>query len=132
MSSFMEHTFDKYKNRLKEAAALIEETHQGCSVSKIKSELIAWLLKNAELSISEDDIFVSEIHHAGIMWDFQWKRMRAIEAAEKPGKIVPFNESNTVKAGMDFGHIAPDWLLIYQIGNGIIVFERTGSHSDLF
>jgi mRNA interferase YafQ len=29
-------------------------------------------------------------------------------------------------------HIKPDWLLIYQIGNGIIVFERTGSHSDLF
>lgn len=29
-------------------------------------------------------------------------------------------------------HIAPDWLLIYQIGNGIIVFERTGTHSDLF
>ncbi len=29
-------------------------------------------------------------------------------------------------------HISPDWLLIYQVGNGIIVFERTGSHSDLF
>ena len=29
-------------------------------------------------------------------------------------------------------HISPDWLLIYQIGNGIIVFERTGSRSDLF
>jgi len=29
-------------------------------------------------------------------------------------------------------HIAPDWLLIFQVGNGIIVFERTGSHSDLF
>ncbi len=29
-------------------------------------------------------------------------------------------------------HITPDWLLIYQIGNGIIVFERTGTHSDLF
>jgi mRNA interferase YafQ len=29
-------------------------------------------------------------------------------------------------------HIKPDWLLIYQIGNSIIVFERTGSHSDLF
>lgn len=27
-------------------------------------------------------------------------------------------------------HIKPDWLLIYQVGNGIIVFERTGSHSD--
>ena len=29
-------------------------------------------------------------------------------------------------------HISPDWLLIYQIGNGIIVFERTVTHSDLF
>ena len=29
-------------------------------------------------------------------------------------------------------HISPDWLLIYQVGNGIIVFERTGTHSDLF
>ena len=28
--------------------------------------------------------------------------------------------------------ISPDWLLIYQVGNGIIVFERTGTHSDLF
>ena len=29
-------------------------------------------------------------------------------------------------------HISPDWLLIYQVGGGIIVFERTGTHSDLF
>ena len=29
-------------------------------------------------------------------------------------------------------HIQPDWLLIYQVGNGIIVFERTGTHSDLY
>lgn len=29
-------------------------------------------------------------------------------------------------------HVRPDWLLIYQVGNGIIVFERTGTHSDLF
>ena len=29
-------------------------------------------------------------------------------------------------------HIKSDWLLIYQVGNGIIVFERTGTHSDLF
>lgn len=29
-------------------------------------------------------------------------------------------------------HIKPDWLLIYEVGNEIIVFERTGSHSDLF
>ena len=29
-------------------------------------------------------------------------------------------------------HILPNWLLIYQIGSGIIVFDRTGTHSDLF
>lgn len=31
-------------------------------------------------------------------------------------------------------HIAPDWLLIYQIHNNILILEltRTGSHSDLF
>jgi mRNA interferase YafQ len=29
-------------------------------------------------------------------------------------------------------HIEPDWLLIYKIDNNYIIFERTGSHSDLF
>ncbi len=29
-------------------------------------------------------------------------------------------------------HIKPDWLLVYQVGNGIIVFERIGTHSDLY
>ena len=31
-------------------------------------------------------------------------------------------------------HIAPDWLLIYQIHENILVLEltRTGSHTDLF
>ena len=31
-------------------------------------------------------------------------------------------------------HIAPDWLLIYQVKNNelVLVLSRTGSHSDLF
>ncbi|HMK44222.1 MAG TPA: type II toxin-antitoxin system YafQ family toxin [Dissulfurispiraceae bacterium] len=29
-------------------------------------------------------------------------------------------------------HIEPDWLLIYCISKDRIIFERTGSHSDLF
>lgn len=29
-------------------------------------------------------------------------------------------------------HIEPDWLLIYQIDADTIVFERTGTHSDIF
>ncbi len=29
-------------------------------------------------------------------------------------------------------HLEPDWLLIYKIESPTIIFERTGSHSDLF
>ncbi|MBA4696042.1 MAG: type II toxin-antitoxin system YafQ family toxin [Legionella sp.] len=29
-------------------------------------------------------------------------------------------------------HIDPDWLLIYKLESISIIFERTGSHSDLF
>lgn len=29
-------------------------------------------------------------------------------------------------------HIEPDWLLIYKVDVDKIIFERTGSHSDLF
>ena len=31
-------------------------------------------------------------------------------------------------------HIRPDWLLIYKIDpeENLIIFERTGSHADLF
>ena len=29
-------------------------------------------------------------------------------------------------------HIEPDWLLIYKIDKDQIIFERTGTHSDLF
>jgi mRNA interferase YafQ len=29
-------------------------------------------------------------------------------------------------------HIEPDWLLIYKLEANTIIFERTGSHADLF
>ena len=29
-------------------------------------------------------------------------------------------------------HIEPDWLLVYKLVDDEIIFERTGSHSDLF
>ena len=29
-------------------------------------------------------------------------------------------------------HIEADWLLIYKLEKGHLVFERTGSHADLF
>jgi mRNA interferase YafQ len=29
-------------------------------------------------------------------------------------------------------HIADDWLLIYKIKNRTVIFERTGTHQDIF
>ena len=29
-------------------------------------------------------------------------------------------------------HIAPDWLLVYELAEGEIILIRTGSHPDLF
>jgi mRNA interferase YafQ len=29
-------------------------------------------------------------------------------------------------------HVEPDWLLIYKLDGMQIIFERTGSHADLF
>jgi len=29
-------------------------------------------------------------------------------------------------------HLEPDWLLIYKLNDAEIIFERTGTHSDLF
>ncbi len=36
--------------------------------------------------------------------------------------------------GCRSGHIEPDWLLIYEIDNGllVLVLNRVGSHSELF
>lgn len=38
------------------------------------------------------------------------------------GKLFDFREC----------HIEPDWLLLYKIDDNIIIFTRTGSHSELF
>ena len=29
-------------------------------------------------------------------------------------------------------HIEPDWILIYKVDGDSVIFERTGSHSDLY
>lgn len=35
-------------------------------------------------------------------------------------------------AGRRECHLEPDWLLIYKLDGNDIVFERTGTHADLF
>lgn len=52
------------------------------------------------------------------------------------GKKLPFKNKDHSLSGNFINrrecHIQPDWLLIYKLSDSEIVFERTGSHSDLF
>jgi formate C-acetyltransferase len=106
---------------LKEETNSLIDKYLRISVSKAKSEAIAYLLKNAEISIHKDDIFVSQINDGSVMWDFWSKRTRKITDLEISDKVKELEESNTIRAGMDFGHIAPDWQYILDRGiSGII------------
>ena len=50
-----------------------------------------------------------------------------------PEQFIDHNLSGNYN-GFRECHIAPDWLLIYQVNNNelVLVLSRTGSHSDLF
>ena len=54
------------------------------------------------------------------------------------GERLPEKNKDHILQGEFFGcrecHIAPDWLLIYEISNEelILYLTRTGTHSDLF
>jgi mRNA interferase YafQ len=58
--------------------------------------------------------------------------MRSLVAAEP---IDPLHKDHRLIGnwqGRRECHIEADWLLIYKIDKNQVVFERTGSHSDLF
>ena len=61
------------------------------------------------------------------------KEVMQILAEEKP---LPTKYRDHPLIGNYVGHrechIQPDWLLIYKKASDTIVFERTGTHSDLF
>ncbi len=52
-----------------------------------------------------------------------------------PQQLPPKNKDHDLKgnfAGRRECHIAPDWLLIYEVDGKDLYLERTGTHSDLF
>lgn len=75
--------------------------------------------------------------------DVKRAKKRGLDLA-KLRKIIPLVEEKPLPqscrdhallgnyAGHRECHIQPDWLLIYKKDISTIIFERTGSHSDLF
>ena len=49
-----------------------------------------------------------------------------LEPKNRPHKLIG-NHANKFEC-----HIEPDWLLIYQVTDDLVVLYRTGGHSDLF
>ena len=49
-----------------------------------------------------------------------------------PDAGIPDHALKGEFAGRRECHIEPDWLLVYKREPGVIIFERTGTHADLF
>ncbi len=49
-----------------------------------------------------------------------------LEAHHRPHKLIG-NYAEKMEC-----HIEPDWLLIYEITDELVILYRTGTHSDLF
>ena len=65
------------------------------------------------------------------------KLQAIVEKLRNGEKLPPANRDHALTgnwANHRECHIVPDWLLIYQIHEDILILEltRTGSHSDLF
>lgn len=111
-----------YKNGLSgqeliEKTSEIENKYIGISTSRAKSEMMAYILKNAAVAVIPEDIFVWRMDHCGIMFNFLNEMISKKDFADVRKNITTFSESNTVGANMDFGHTAPDWQ--YTIDKGI-------------
>ena len=52
-------------------------------------------------------------------------------SAQLPENAFPHKLSGEYKGNWEC-HIAPDWLLIYDITEDAVILARTGSHADLF
>jgi mRNA interferase YafQ len=61
------------------------------------------------------------------------KRVLASLVAEEP--LTPRHRDHELIGnyrGRRECHIEPNWLLIYKLADDEVIFERTGTHSDLF
>lgn len=58
-----------------------------------------------------------------------------IEVLRIPAPLPIKNQDHDLKGkykGRRECHVAPDWLLIYEIDGNDLYLDRTGTHSDLF
>jgi len=64
------------------------------------------------------------------------EKLKTVLASLVNEQILPSQYQDHVLVGQYKGtrecHIAPDWLLVYELAEGEMILIRTGSHPDLF
>jgi mRNA interferase YafQ len=64
------------------------------------------------------------------------QKLRQIAEKLLVGQALDSKHRNHLLVGNYIGrnecHIEPDWLLIYKLEESRVIFERTGTHTDLF
>lgn len=89
-------------------------------VSKVKSEVLSFLLSNCGIKIIPENIFAQSLGHYDIMWDFPLSNY-AKRQPTATDKAWALQDDNVFRANTDFGHVAPDWQYVLDRGiSGII------------
>ncbi len=94
---------------------------ESVTYAEARADMICFMLDNAQLATSPDDIFADRLRHENIAIDLRWAKRHAI--AENEMKAVMDKADVHMKefsyiADTDFGHIAPDWAFLME--NGIV------------
>ncbi len=105
-------------NGLTKTIFSIFENEQKTDYSFAKAKAIVYILENAEIRVSENNIFAHDIIHAKVMHKVCDKAKRNLKSSVVTEKTKELESIKAFRATMDFGHVAPDWK--YILDNGII------------
>ncbi len=85
----------------------------------VKSEMIALLLREAELEVSAEDKFVCRLGHLHLMENFRSKLRRSLIRQDCPEDALLcelITDTGIAVPGVDTGHIGPDWDALIREG----------------
>jgi len=104
---------------LRERVDAVLESVRKDGVERQKAEILACIFRHAQLFLHEDDIFADQIRVGRILRVFQSANYSAVMKGpchESLASIQSLQQHAVVEAGMDFGHIAPDWEYVQKRG----------------
>lgn len=122
--------------KLREKCLNIEKDLSDCSASIVKSKMMEFIFDNAQLSLNPQDWFQAKINHDSIIISLRDEKINYYDAISHENILkdtMPMEKHNAVTCIFDFGHVAPDWDNIINLGlTGLIKrLELESSRSEL-